>query len=142
MGTNFADLSQRVYGVDMEGIAFISIILFLAGTVAPILMVKRKAEESDAVVVIKTQSEGSEPVAVTAIPHREEAPSLQDFCSANRLSKREAEVLNLFLEGKITKEVAEALFVSESTVKTHIRHIYEKSGVRNKVELLKKIRNP
>ena len=51
------------------------------------------------------------------------------------LSKRENEIASLLLQGKTTKETADALFVSVSTVKTHIQHIYEKTGVRNRAEL-------
>ena len=43
-----------------------------------------------------------------------------------KLSKREQEVAVLLLQGKTTQETADALFVSLSTVKTHIQHIYEK----------------
>jgi DNA-binding NarL/FixJ family response regulator len=65
-----------------------------------------------------------------------------DLSRRLHLSQREAEVLALLLHGKASKEIAETCCVSESTVKTHIRHIYEKAGVANRIELLKKIRNP
>lgn len=46
-----------------------------------------------------------------------------------RLSARELEVLRLAAEGNTGPEIAELLFVSPATVKTHFQHIYEKLGV-------------
>lgn len=57
------------------------------------------------------------------------------------LSKREQEVASLILQGKTTQETADALFVSLSTVKTHIQHIYEKTGARNRAELAQIMQN-
>jgi DNA-binding CsgD family transcriptional regulator len=48
---------------------------------------------------------------------------------SNRLSDRELEVLRLAAEGNSGPEIAERLFVSPATVKTHFEHIYEKLGV-------------
>src|SRR5205085_1651689 len=45
------------------------------------------------------------------------------------LSDRELEVLNLAAEGCSGPQIAERLFVSPSTIKTHLEHIYEKLGV-------------
>jgi len=45
------------------------------------------------------------------------------------LSGREIEVLTEVADGKSNKEIAEALFISEATVKTHLIHIFSKLGV-------------
>jgi LuxR family transcriptional regulator, maltose regulon positive regulatory protein len=50
------------------------------------------------------------------------------------LSRREQQVLDLVAEGRTNEEVARQLFISPVTVKAHLRHIYEKLGVRNRVE--------
>ncbi len=50
------------------------------------------------------------------------------------LSKRETEILDLLAKGYRYKEIAELLFISNDTVRTHIRNIYEKMGVRSKTE--------
>jgi ATP/maltotriose-dependent transcriptional regulator MalT len=50
------------------------------------------------------------------------------------LSRREQQVLDLVAEGRTNQEVARILFISPVTVKAHLRHIYEKLGVRNRVE--------
>ncbi|WP_051935917.1 response regulator transcription factor [Salegentibacter sp. Hel_I_6] len=51
------------------------------------------------------------------------------------LSNQEKKVKNLIEEGKTNKEIAEALFISLSTVKTHTSNIYSKLGVKNRKEL-------
>ena len=48
------------------------------------------------------------------------------------LSDRELDVLRLIAAGANNREVAGQLFISESTVKTHLLHIYEKLGVRDR----------
>ncbi|WP_411029312.1 helix-turn-helix domain-containing protein [Spongiimicrobium sp. 3-5] len=57
------------------------------------------------------------------------------------LSKQERTVKNLILEGKSNKEIANELFISLSTVKTHITNIYGKLKVSNRQELLQKTQN-
>ena len=53
-----------------------------------------------------------------------------------RLSGREAEVLALLADGLGTGEIAGTLFMSESTAKTHITHIYQKLGAANRAQAL------
>jgi DNA-binding NarL/FixJ family response regulator len=50
------------------------------------------------------------------------------------LSPREEEILDLVRQGLTNAEIAQALYVSVSTVKVHIRHIFEKLGVRTRTE--------
>ena len=52
------------------------------------------------------------------------------------LSKQELMIRNLIAEGKSNKEIASELFISLSTVKTHITNIYGKLNVSNRQELL------
>jgi LuxR family maltose regulon positive regulatory protein len=54
------------------------------------------------------------------------------------LTAREAEVMDLVASGLTNREVADALFIEESTVKVHLRHIYEKLGVRGRSEAVPK----
>lgn len=56
------------------------------------------------------------------------------------LSARENEILDLMAEGKRIKEIASSVYVSVNTVRTHIRHIYEKLQVSSRVEALNKSR--
>lgn len=50
------------------------------------------------------------------------------------LTRREAQVLGLLAAGSTNHEVAEALVISENTVKNHIRRLYEKLQVRSRTE--------
>lgn len=54
--------------------------------------------------------------------------------SRGLLSDREIEVLGCLARGQTTAQIAAALFISENTVKTHIRHILEKMEVNNRAE--------
>jgi ATP/maltotriose-dependent transcriptional regulator MalT len=55
------------------------------------------------------------------------------------LSKQEMKVISLIAEGYKNAEIAEKLFISQNTVKTHIKNIYSKLDVKNRVEALKKV---
>jgi two-component system NarL family response regulator len=50
------------------------------------------------------------------------------------LSPREREVLELMAEGLRNREIAGRLFLSEATVKTHVRHVLDKLRLRNRAE--------
>jgi len=50
------------------------------------------------------------------------------------LSDRELEILQLVGDGLSNKEIADRLFISIQTVKTHITHIFEKLGVKDRTE--------
>ena len=52
------------------------------------------------------------------------------------LTVREQEVLQLILSGRSNREIAAALFISESTVKTHVRNIFSKYDVSSRAELI------
>lgn len=56
------------------------------------------------------------------------------------LSPREAEILEALASGATNREVARALFISESTVKTHLVHLYEKLGVDSRTAALRAAR--
>lgn len=51
------------------------------------------------------------------------------------LSRRELEVLDALLSNKPNPDIAQGLFISESTLKTHITRIYKKLEVKNRKEL-------
>ena len=60
------------------------------------------------------------------------APSLAEAHSILRLSPREKEVLSLVAQGLSNREIGQALFISPVTVKVHVRHIFEKLGVKSR----------
>ena len=54
------------------------------------------------------------------------------------LTQKEVEVLALLAQGGSNAEIAKALFVSTSTVKTHLIHIYQKLDVARRTEAVNK----
>lgn len=55
------------------------------------------------------------------------------------LTKREMEVLNLVLEGKNNREIADHLFISGHTVKNHMTNIFTKLSVNDRTQVIAKI---
>ncbi|NOY47679.1 MAG: hypothetical protein GXO84_05705, partial [Chlorobi bacterium] len=56
------------------------------------------------------------------------------------LSKREKEVIDLISKGLSNDEIADKIFVSKNTIKTHIKNIYTKLDVKNRIQAIKKIK--
>ncbi len=61
-------------------------------------------------------------------------PGPADLADAGPLSRREAEVLELLARGCTNQEIADRLFLSVGTVKTHLHNISEKLGAGNRTE--------
>lgn len=55
------------------------------------------------------------------------------------LTRREEEILLLLLDGRSFASIAGELFISDNTVKTHVRHIYRKTGVNRKEDLVRRV---
>lgn len=62
----------------------------------------------------------------------------QETAEMKKLTEREKEILHLLSEGLRYKEIADKLFLSTETVRTHIRNIYEKLQVNSRTEALNK----
>src|SRR6187200_3442748 len=54
------------------------------------------------------------------------------------LSKRELEILNLLAQGHSNQEIAAKLYISLSTVKTHIQNLFEKLDVKRRIQAVEK----
>jgi DNA-binding NarL/FixJ family response regulator len=52
------------------------------------------------------------------------------------ITSRQGEILNLLIRGLPNKRIASALGVAESTVKEHVTGIFERLGVRNRIEVI------
>lgn len=89
----------------------------------------KDAPREELFAAIRVTSEGKSPLspAVAArLMQRMRGPA------ENALSAREIEVLELVARGTSNKEIAKALWVSETTVKSHMLHIFEKLGVTDR----------
>lgn len=62
------------------------------------------------------------------------APVAQQNLNISHLSERELEVLKLIVEGKSNNEIAEELYLSTNTIKTHVRGIMNKLAVDDRVQ--------
>jgi two-component system NarL family response regulator len=62
------------------------------------------------------------------------AKAAQQKVLAPRLTDRELQVLKLVAQGLSNREVAEQLFISENTVKNHVRNILEKLQLHSRME--------
>ncbi len=56
------------------------------------------------------------------------------------LTPREAEVHELLAQGLTNEEIAKLLYISLSTTKVHVKHIYDKLGVRSRLEAARALR--
>ncbi len=76
----------------------------------------------------------------TMDPAEQELISIQEAAERiardYHLSARESEVLPLLLAGRTINRIQDALYISAGTVSTHIRHIYQKTGVNRKQQLI------
>ncbi|MDR3053405.1 MAG: helix-turn-helix transcriptional regulator [Coriobacteriales bacterium] len=68
-------------------------------------------------------------------------PALNDLAHASALTPREFEVLQIWISGHNSAYIEEQLHISKNTVKTHLSHIYAKTGTSNREELLTALEN-
>jgi DNA-binding NarL/FixJ family response regulator len=78
----------------------------------------------------------SEDVIKESMKKRDLLKSLTHLSSAklDTLTPREMEVMELISKSMTNEEIADKLFISSKTVKTHLRNIFAKAGIRNRVE--------
>lgn len=67
--------------------------------------------------------------------------AMKQFLAEHKISKREEEVIQLLCDGKTNKEISETLFISLQTVKDHIYRIFQKTDVKNRIQLINLIQS-
>ncbi|MET8144418.1 response regulator transcription factor [Sphaerisporangium sp. NPDC005288] len=118
------DLDEYVYGALRAGACG-----FLLKDSGPTLLIEavRAAANGDALVspsiTVRLLSHLARPIPVVTRPPREP------------LTDREMDVVRLIARGRTNQEVGGELFISLSTVKTHLASIFAKLGARNRVEI-------
>lgn len=104
--------------------------------------VANATEGSTASTCDATPGDTIETVEKKAEPH---GRPFKDKCSlaatSYALTPRESEILFFLAKGRNAKHIAEKLYVSERTVKTHTYHIYQKMGIHSQQELINIIEN-
>ncbi len=119
------DTDEYVYGALQAGAAG-----FLLKDAGPALLIEavRAASTGDALI---------SPSVTVRLLQQLAAPGgrLADPAAAGRLSQRETDIARSVARGRTNQEIAAELFISLSTVKTHITRIQAKLGVRNRVEI-------
>lgn len=66
---------------------------------------------------------------------RNPIPDLENFFVVHKISNREKEIIQLILEGMSNADIEKRLYISPHTVKNHIYNIYQKLGVKNRVQI-------
>jgi len=62
----------------------------------------------------------------------------EDSIKKAGISEREEEIIELLIKGLSNAQIAEGLFISPKTVKNHIYHIYQKLGIKSRLQLMNK----
>ena len=78
--------------------------------------------------------------AAISVPLGSTAQADMAALPAEPLSRREIDVLRLMADGQSNQEIAQTLILAISTIKMHIKHIYGKLGVRNRVQAVAQAR--
>jgi DNA-binding CsgD family transcriptional regulator len=73
--------------------------------------------------------------AATELAATGETARRRDVSTLDELTPQELSIATLLASGRTTREAAATLFVSPKTVEHHLRHAYQKLGVRNRAEL-------
>ena len=76
-------------------------------------------------------------IYISVLPEKKNRETqLEEFEKLYRFSPREIEVFQLVLEGHSNSEIAECLFISENTVKFHIKNLLRKTACTSKTSLV------
>lgn len=66
--------------------------------------------------------------------------NLDEIAGQNRLTEREIEILKLIANGLCNKSISGKLFISNNTVKYHIKNIYLKLDIKNRFEAIRLVK--
>ena len=75
------------------------------------------------------------------MPSEKDPQEINGFSSEENLTQRELEVLKSLAEGNSYLEIANGLFISHETVKKHLKNIYRKMNVKNKIQAINRMKS-
>jgi DNA-binding NarL/FixJ family response regulator len=105
-----------------------------AGADAVLVRSARPEEVADAASRVAAGERVVAPMLLPLLMGAVGRPEEEDDPVMGGLSRKEVEVLARLAEGRSNREIAEALYITPSTVKTHLEHIYAKLGVTGRQE--------
>ena len=89
--------------------------------------------------VLRLSRDVSQTVSGNSAPIESEVLSIERLRSAHGLTRREAQIALEITYGKTDREIAKAIGVAFSTVRTHVNHVYDKLGVSTRAGLVRLI---
>jgi LuxR family maltose regulon positive regulatory protein len=97
------------------------------------------------VAVVATSSSAEEEAILrglcgVAFAFKLEAEAMDLACRRFRITARERQVLAELCRGSSYRDISARLSIAEGTVQTHVKRIYEKLGVRSKLDALRVVR--
>lgn len=106
-----------------------------AGAVGYLTKTSRREEFVEAIRrVARGEAWLSPALTRRVLSHLQPHPAAEAAATAEHLTSREREVLELLARGSSNREIARRLGVAEITVRTHVSHVLGKLGVSNRVE--------
>ena len=98
--------------------------------------------DAQLITALEQAANGESPISPAIARHllgrlqKPESPAKEAADEVDALSEREIDVLRLVAQGFVADEIGERLFISPHTVRTHIRHIYDKLHVSRRVHAI------
>lgn len=134
LGSSVYMIIDKYLGLDVMHLTLwvLTVLVLLAVVLLPIpaapVLTQGLADPSLASDVAANNAEGEPAVAA--------GRRADSIAAQYGLTGREREILQLLLEGRSRPYIRDTLYLSISTVDTHVRHIYSKTNVHNKQELI------
>jgi len=106
-------------------LAAIHLLVFISGNIPPLLYWRSYLKKH----------------FIAPLPQETDKLTWNKFLEEFKISRREEEVIRQLCEGKTNREISDALFISLQTVKDHVYRIYQKTDVKNRVQLINLIQS-
>jgi len=132
-------ISDKLNGLRLGAIDFIQKPFSIQELVQKIESVLLHEERHKAAVLSMALDQLNSFRGSKSIPASPVTDKFEANCALYQLTSREKAVARLICDGFRYKEIGQKLFIAEKTVAKHVRNIYEKVQVTNKVELINKL---
>jgi len=120
-----ASIIVLLYATQNSEFTAVYLLVFLSGNIAPVLYWRAYLSKHFISPILQTTG----------------TLAMKQFLAEHKISKREEEVIQLLCDGKTNREISETLFISLQTVKDHIYRIFQKTDVKNRIQLINLIQS-